>query len=255
MRPAITRRQRNTPRLPTRAARRRTGIPRLRETPRTRASLFGHPSLIESRERSLRGSCHTEPELGPHVVRTPAKWRARDLSATPGYWPQTWTSLSQGHDGGVLGLLSAVAGVLVRGDAERLQVRMRQTPPVARCASHPPKRAERRRGAGGRCRCYWMGGRPRRSGTSPQPRCSASRSAGGRVPGSRVRGEPAGLRPPAIRRRRWTASPGAGLQAAHPRPSSRRQYLQGQHLRCRRRSPLADHRRSRLSLRPRWRPQ
>ena len=36
----------------------------------------------------------------------------------------------------------------VRGDAERLQVRMRQTPPVARCASHPPKRAERRCGAG-----------------------------------------------------------------------------------------------------------
>src|SRR5450756_54047 len=65
--------------------------------------------------------------------------RARDLSPLPGYWPQTWTSLSQGHDGGVLGLLSAVAGVLVRGDAERLQVRMRQTPPVARCASHPPK--------------------------------------------------------------------------------------------------------------------
>ena len=64
-----------------------------------------------------------------------------------------------------------------------------------------------------------------------------------------------GFGAPAIRRRRWTASPGAGLQAAHPRPSSRRQYLQGQHLRCRRRSPLADHRRSRLSLRPRWRPQ
>ena len=54
---------------------------------------------------------------------------------------------------------------------------------------------------------------------------------------------------------RWTASPGTGLQAAHPRQSSWRQYLRGQHLRCRRRSPLADQRRSRLSLRPRWRPQ
>ena len=75
------------------------------------------------------------------------------------------------------------------------------------------------------------------------------------VPGSRVGVSLVGFGAPAIRRRRWTASPGAGLQAAHPRQSSRRQYLQGQHLRCRRRSPLADHRRSRLSLRPRWRPQ
>src|SRR5665811_917016 len=115
MRPAITRRQRNTPRLPTRAARRRTGTPRLRETPRTRASLFGHPSLIESRERSLRGSRHAEPELGPHVVRTPAKWRARDLSTTPGYWPQTWTSLSQVTTVGYSAFSLAVAGVLVRG--------------------------------------------------------------------------------------------------------------------------------------------
>src|SRR5665811_2281385 len=168
MRPAITRRQRNTPRLPTRAARRRTGTPRPRETPRTRASLFGHPSLIESRERSLRGSRHAEPELGPHVVRTPAKWRARDRSATPGYWPQTWTSLSQVTTVGYSAFSLAVAGVLVRGDAERLQVRMRQTPPVARCASHRPKRAERPVRSRGPLPMLLLEGRaPGRSGTSP----------------------------------------------------------------------------------------
>src|SRR5450756_345535 len=192
MRPAITRRQRSTPRLPTRAARRRTSTPRLRETPRTRAS----PSDIrpaKSRERFLRGSCHAEPQLGPHVVRTPAKWRARDLSATPGYWPQTWTSLSQVTTVGYSAFSLAVAGVLVRGDAERLQVRMRQTPPVARCASHPPKRAERRRGAGGRCRCYWRAGAPegparaRSRGAAP----TARQVAGA---GIARRGEPGGLR-------------------------------------------------------------
>src|ERR1035437_908787 len=95
MRPAISWQQRNTPRKPMRAARRRTGIPRLRETPRTRASPFRTPVPAQSRERFLRGSCHAEPELGPHVVRTPAKWRARDLSPLPRYWPQTWASLSQ----------------------------------------------------------------------------------------------------------------------------------------------------------------
>jgi len=87
----------------------------------------------------------------------------------------------------------AVAGVLVRGDAERLQVRMRQTPPVARCASHPPKRAERRCGAGGRCRCYWRAGAPegparaRSRGAAP----TARQVAGA---GIARRGEPGGLR-------------------------------------------------------------
>jgi hypothetical protein len=86
----------------------------------------------------------------------------------------------------------AVAGV-VRGDAERLQVRMRQTPPVARCASHPPKRAERRCGAGGRCRCYWRAGAPegparaRSRGAAP----TARQVAGA---GIARRGEPGGLR-------------------------------------------------------------
>ena len=96
---------------------------------------------------------------------------------------------------------------------------------------------------------------PRRSGRSAQPQCSASPSPGGRC-GDRAFGVSlAGFGAPAIRRRRWTASPGSGLQAAHPRQSPRRQYLQGQHLRCRRRLPLADHRRSRLSIHPRRRPQ
>src|SRR5450759_1144255 len=100
------------------------------------------------------------PSLAPMSSGAPAKWRARDLSATPGYWPQTWTSLSQVTTVGYSAFSLAVAGVLVRGDAERLQVRMRQTPPVARSSSPPPKRAERRCGAGGRFRFYWRAGAP-----------------------------------------------------------------------------------------------
>src|SRR5450756_200032 len=179
MRPAITRRQRNTPRLPTRAARRRTSTPRLRETPRTRAS----PSDIrpaKSRERFLRGSCHAELELGPHVVRTPAKWRARDLSATPGYWPQTWTSLPKVTTVGYSAFSLAVAGVLVRGDAERLQVRMRQTPPVARCASHPPRSAERPVRSRGPLPMLLDGRAPPKVRHEPIAAVRASRSAGGR---------------------------------------------------------------------------
>src|SRR5450759_1608217 len=60
----------------------------------------------------------------------------------------------------------------------------------------------------------------------------ASRSAGGRDRAFGV--SLASFGALAIRRRKWTASPGAGLQVAHLRQSARRQYLQGQHLRCRR---------------------
>ena len=121
--------------------------------------------------------------------------------------------------------------------------------PVARCASHPPKRGERP------VRSWGPGSGYSAAKVRHEPIVAvrASRSAGGRDSAFGV--SLAGFGAPAIRRRRWAASPGAGLQAAHPRQSPRRQYLQGQPLRCRRRLPLADHRRSRLSLRPRWRPQ
>src|SRR5450759_4282226 len=65
MRPAITWRQRNTPRKPMRAARRRTGIPRLRETPRTRASLFGHPSLPRAARDPSAALVMQSPSLAP----------------------------------------------------------------------------------------------------------------------------------------------------------------------------------------------
>src|SRR5665811_950524 len=155
------------------------------------------------------------------------------------YWPQTWTSLSQVTTVGYSAFSLAVAGVLVRGDAERLQVRMRQTPPVARYASHRPKRAERPvRSRGAVADATTGGAGPRKVRHEPIAAVRASRSAGGWDSAFGV--SLAGFGAPAIRRRWWMAS-GAGLQAAHPRQPPRRRYLQGQHLRCRRRSPLADH--------------